>query len=65
MVTHDPRIASFADKIIRILDGQIQSVDIITDITSQEQVAASDLAIAQSAAEISHLEDEKSETIIS
>lgn len=29
MVTHDPRIAKFADKIIHILDGQIQNVEII------------------------------------
>ena len=29
MVTHDPRLAKFADKIIHILDGKIQSVEII------------------------------------
>lgn len=28
MVTHDPRLAGFADKIIHILDGKIQSVEI-------------------------------------
>ena len=65
MVTHDPRLASFADKIIRILDGQIQSVDIITDITDPEQVAASELAIAQSAQTIANPEEGKSELIIS
>lgn len=32
MVTHDRRLAEFADKIIHILDGNIQSVDIIRDI---------------------------------
>ena len=29
MVTHDPRLADFADKIIHILDGKIQSVELI------------------------------------
>lgn len=29
MVTHDPRLAAFADKIIHILDGKIQSVEIV------------------------------------
>ena len=29
MVTHDPRLAKFADKIIHILDGKIQSVELI------------------------------------
>lgn len=29
MVTHDPRLASFADKIIHILDGKIQKVEIL------------------------------------
>lgn len=29
MVTHDPRLADFADKIIHILDGKIQSVEMI------------------------------------
>ncbi len=29
MVTHDPRLAKFADKIIHILDGKIQSVELV------------------------------------
>lgn len=29
MVTHDPRLAKFADKIIHILDGKIQQIEII------------------------------------
>ena len=29
MVTHDPRLAAFADKIIHILDGKIQNVEIV------------------------------------
>ncbi len=42
MVTHDPRLASYADKIIHILDGNIQSVEILRDITKpEEQTAAS------------------------
>ena len=65
MVTHDPRLAAFADKIIRILDGQIQSVDVITDITDPDQVAVSELAIEQSEQIISQPEEGKSELIIS
>ncbi len=33
MVTHDRRLAEFADKIIHILDGKIQNVEIRRDIT--------------------------------
>lgn len=29
MVTHDPRLAAFADKIIHILDGKIQNIEIV------------------------------------
>lgn len=29
MVTHDPRLADFADKIIHILDGKIQSIELV------------------------------------
>lgn len=47
MVTHDPRLAAFADKIIRILDGQIQSIEIVTDITDPNQVAAAEFAMTQ------------------
>lgn len=33
MVTHDPRLAEFADKIIRILDGKIQSIEVTGEKT--------------------------------
>lgn len=36
MVTHDKRLAEYADKIIHILDGDIQSVEIIHDITKED-----------------------------
>lgn len=36
MVTHDKRLAEFADKIIHILDGKIENVEILHDITSLE-----------------------------
>ncbi len=65
MVTHDPRLAAFADKIIRILDGQIQSVDVITDITDPDQVAVSETSIEQPEQINSQPEDGKSELIIS
>lgn len=31
MVTHDPHLAEFADRIIRILDGKVQSIDVKTE----------------------------------
>lgn len=37
MVTHDRRLADYADKIIHILDGNIQSVEIVRDITKPEE----------------------------
>ena len=37
MVTHDPRLAEYADKIIHILDGKIQSVEVKK---SMEQIEA-------------------------
>lgn len=37
MVTHDKRLADYADKIIHILDGQIQEVEIIHDITQEKE----------------------------
>lgn len=39
MVTHDPRLAKFADKIIHILDGKIQNIEICNDLNG---VAASE-----------------------
>lgn len=35
MVTHDPRLARYADRIIHILDGKIQNVEIVNDIREQ------------------------------
>lgn len=42
MVTHDPRLAEFADKIIRILDGKIQSVEITGNAESDAESAAAE-----------------------
>lgn len=33
MVTHDRRLAEYADKIIHILDGNIQSIEVINDVS--------------------------------
>jgi putative ABC transport system ATP-binding protein len=35
MVTHDRRVAEFADKIIHILDGKIQNIEIVRDISKK------------------------------
>lgn len=47
MVTHDPRLASYADKIIHILDGNIQSVEVLHDITKPEEQTAAPLESEQ------------------
>lgn len=36
MVTHDRRLAEFADRIIHILDGKIQSIEVANDVTVTE-----------------------------
>lgn len=36
MVTHDPRLAEYADKIIRVLDGNVQSVEVRHDINDPD-----------------------------
>lgn len=41
MVTHDPRLASFGDKIIHILDGHIQNVEVMK---TAEQIEEESLA---------------------
>lgn len=46
MVTHDPRLAAFADKIIHILDGRIQSIEVITDINNPDAVTSAELNLA-------------------
>ena len=56
MVTHDPRLASYADKIIHILDGNIQSVEILRDITKPEE---------QTAASLEDTEEENKKEIVS
>lgn len=38
MVTHDRRLAEFADRIIHIFDGSIQSIEIKNDVTQPLQV---------------------------
>lgn len=47
MVTHDPRLADFADKIIRILDGKIQSVDLVEHPIDEFGDAAEQTATTQ------------------
>jgi len=40
MVTHDRRIAEFADRVIHILDGKIREIEIKRDITKDEDVVS-------------------------
>lgn len=48
MVTHDPRLADFADKIIHILDGKIQSVELIEHPIDSFEEAVEETAAAES-----------------
>lgn len=43
MVTHDRRLAEFADRIIHILDGKIQSIEVATDITDTNEIEEADV----------------------
>lgn len=54
MVTHDPRLAQFADKIIHILDGKIQNIEIIEHKEPAEEPA-------ENQNEAASTEDESSE----
>jgi putative ABC transport system ATP-binding protein len=63
MVTHDRRLAAFADKIIHILDGRIQTVEIVTDIADSRAVAAAELNLAAAVEAVNHSES-KEETEI-
>lgn len=40
MVTHDRRLAEYADKIIHIFDGKIQEIEIINDLTDDAKVTS-------------------------
>jgi putative ABC transport system ATP-binding protein len=59
MVTHDPRLAAFADKIIRILDGKIQAIELVTDISDPEAVEAAELNLAAAVEAVNHKEDQE------
>lgn len=43
MVTHDPRLASYGDKIIHILDGSIQNVEIIKTAEQIEEESKAEI----------------------
>lgn len=63
MVTHDPRLAAFADKIIRILDGKIQAIELVTDISNPEEVAIAELNLAAAVEAVNHKEDNEDKDI--
>ena len=43
MVTHDPRLASYGDKIIHILDGSIQNVEVIKTAEQIEEESKAEI----------------------
>lgn len=59
MVTHDPRLAAFADKIIRILDGKIQEIEIVTDISDPEAVSIAELNLAAAVEAVNQKDDKE------
>jgi putative ABC transport system ATP-binding protein len=59
MVTHDRRLAAFADKIIHILDGRIQTVEIVTDIADSRAVAEAELNLAAAVEAVNHSESKE------
>lgn len=70
MVTHDRRLAEFADKIIHILDGKIQSVDLLnSDVkmdkeredTQEPELVQSDIEVKEDKEDKEEKEDEKKE----
>jgi putative ABC transport system ATP-binding protein len=61
MVTHDRRLAAFADKIIHILDGRIQTVEIVTDIADSRAVAEAELNLAAAVEAVNHSESKQEE----
>lgn len=58
MVTHDPRLAEFADKIIRVLDGKVQSVEITKNAGAGAELV-SESAATEEAKEAAGTEQEK------
>lgn len=42
MVTHDRRLAEFADRIIHILDGKIQSIEVVNDISKVSKTSTTE-----------------------
>ncbi len=55
MVTHDRRLADFADRIIHILDGKIQEIEVREVADSQEEPVSSDVISISDNVEISDI----------
>lgn len=61
MVTHDRRLAEFADKIIHILDGKIQSVDLLNSDVKMDKESVEDTQEPDLVQEVLEVEEEKKE----
>lgn len=61
MVTHDRRLAEFADKIIRILDGRIESIDLLNSDEKMDKESVEDTQEPESFQEVAKKKEEKKE----
>lgn len=64
MVTHDPRLANFADRIIHILDGKIQSIETrdtkkAMDVNEETAIAETNLESANDVANVDESNESK------
>lgn len=64
MVTHDRRLAEFADKIIHILDGKIQSVDLLDSDVKMDKESVEDTKELDLMQEDLEVKEEKEKTNI-
>lgn len=67
MVTHDPRLANFADRIIHILDGKIQSIETrdtkkAMDVNEETAIAETNLESANDVANADEFNESKVKT---
>lgn len=61
MVTHDPRLAEYADKIIRVLDGNVQSVEVRHDINDPDDNYTAEAIHAQAKKQDMEMEKQEPE----
>jgi putative ABC transport system ATP-binding protein len=64
MVTHDRRLAEYADRIIHIFDGKIEEIEVVQKHDTAEASAVATSAVTAAAQEEQAAEGEASETVV-